>query len=158
MGTLRVDGETTTKRPVPSAGGLYPLELYVSTHNVEGLEDAIYHYDARDHELEFRRAGLFHDQLARMTLGQDMIRTANVVIFIAAIAERTMWKYGQRGYRYVFLDAGHLGQNLYLTATALDLGIVAIGGFFDLEVNELCLLPPNEEVIYLLCGGMAGSK
>ena len=153
-GTLSVDGETTAKRPVPSAGALYPLELYIATQHVEGLENAIYHYDARDHELELRRTGLFHDQLSKMTLGQDMIRTANLVIFVAAIAERTMWKYGQRGYRYVFLDAGHLGQNLYLTATALDLSIAGIGGFFDLEVNELCLLPPGEEVIYLLCGGV----
>ena len=153
-GTAMVDGEVISRRPVPSAGALYPLEIYLATQAVEGLENAIYHYDARDHELEFRRAGSFHDQLAGMTLGQTMLRTANVVILIAALAERTMWKYGQRGYRYVFLDAGHLGQNLYLAATALGIGISAIGGFFDQEVNELCRLPQGEEVIYILCAGV----
>jgi SagB-type dehydrogenase family enzyme len=154
IGTAEIEGESISRRPVPSGGALYPLELYVATQNVEGLENAIYHYDARDHELESRRSGLFHQQLAKMTLGQDMLGVANIVILVAAITERTMWKYGQRGYRYVLLEAGHLGQNLYLAATASDLGIVAIGGFFDAEVNELCLLPKDEEVIYMLGAGM----
>jgi SagB-type dehydrogenase family enzyme len=152
-GTAEIEGDTISRRPVPSGGALYPLEIYVATQNVESLPNAIYHYDARDHELELRRPGVFHHDLAKMTLGQDMLGTANVVILIAAIAERTMWKYGQRGYRYVFLEAGHVGQNLYLAATASDLGIVAIGGFFDSEVNQLCLLPEGEEVIYILCAG-----
>ena len=70
-----------------------------------------------------------------------MLHSANVVILIAAVMERTMWKYGQRGYRYVFFDARHLGQNLYLAATASHIGIAAIGGFFGEEVNSLCQLP-----------------
>jgi SagB-type dehydrogenase family enzyme len=157
-GTAEIEGDVIARRPVPSGGALYPLEIYVATQNVEGLEDAIYHYDARDHELEKRRAGLFHFQLAKMTLGQDMLASANVVILIAAIAERTMWKYGQRGYRYVLFEAGHVGQNLYLTGVASGLGVVAIGGFFDSEVNQLCLLPQDEEVIYMLCAGMPPSQ
>jgi SagB-type dehydrogenase family enzyme len=157
-GTVEIEGEHISRRPVPSGGALYPLELYVATQNVEGLEDAIYHYDARDHELEWRRSGLFHQQLAKMTLGQDMLGAANVAILIATVTERTMWKYGQRGYRYVLLEAGHVGQNLYLAATASDLGIVGIGGFFDAEVNQLCMLPKDEEVIYMLCAGIKAGR
>jgi SagB-type dehydrogenase family enzyme len=153
-GTAEIEGESVCRRPVPSGGALYPLELYVATQKVEQLKDAIYHYDARDHELELRRPGLFHEQLAKMTLGQDMICAANAVILIAAVTERTMWKYSQRGYRYVLLEAGHVGQNLYLAAAASEVGMVAIGGFFDAEVNDLCSLPPDEEVIYMLCTGM----
>lgn len=152
-GYRKVEGQWTYDRPSPSAGGLYPLELYLATQAVEGLLDGIYHYDARSHQLELMHTGLFHPTLADMTIGQDMIREANLVIMIAAIPQRTMWKYGQRGYRYVWLDAGHLGQNLYLVATALGLGPVSIGGFFDEELNRLVSLPPGEEVIYLVCVG-----
>jgi SagB-type dehydrogenase family enzyme len=120
---------------------------------VDGLVDGIYHYDARAHQLELRRAGNVHADLADMTIGQDMIKDANLVVLISAIRERTMWKYGQRGYRYVWLDAGHVGQNLYLVAEALGLGAAAIGGFFDGEVNRLLALPPQEEAIYLVCVG-----
>ena len=137
-------------RPSPSAGALYPLELYVAAQAVMDLPDGVYHYDPRAHQLELRRPGRVHDQLAEMTIGQDMLRQANVVLFITAIFERTMWKYGQRGYRYAWLDAGHLGQNVYLVAGALGLGPVAIGGFYDDEINRLLDLPADETAIYLL--------
>jgi SagB-type dehydrogenase family enzyme len=152
-GYRQVDHQLTYSRPSPSAGGLYPLELYLAMQTVEGLADGIYHYDARAHQLELRRTGVFHADIAEMTIGQDMIRDANLVIMITAIFERTMWKYGQRGYRYVWLDAGHVAQNLYLVATALGLGPVAIGGFFDDELNELAALPADEDMIYLVCVG-----
>src|SRR5262249_43274078 len=117
------------ERPCPSAGGLYPLEIYAATHVVEGLEDGIHHYDARAHELELVRPGRVHRLLVDLTLGQDMVEHANVVFVITAVRERSTYKYGQRGYRYVLLDAGHLGQTLYLVATALGMGPVGIGGF-----------------------------
>ncbi|MFS8065793.1 MAG: SagB/ThcOx family dehydrogenase [Byssovorax sp.] len=143
----------TCERAAPSAGGRYPLELYVATQSVEGLEDGIHHYDARAHELELRRPGAAQPKLVDLALEQDMVRDSNVVAIITAIPERTMWKYGQRGYRYVWLDAGHLGQNLYLVATALGLGPVGIGGFFDEELNELLDLPAGEEAFYLVAIG-----
>lgn len=152
-GHREIDGEWTYDRPAPSAGGRYPLELYIAAQRVTGLEDGLYHYDARAHELELRRSGAVHDALASMTIGQDMLRTANLVVCITAVRERTMWKYGQRGYRYVWLDAGHVGQNLYLVATALGLGAVAIGGFFDSELQRLLDLPEDELVMYVLCVG-----
>jgi len=153
-GYRKVEREWVADRPSPSAGGLYPLELYVATQAVEGLVDGLYHYDARAHQLELRESRLLHPELADMTLGQDVIPYANLVIVISAIFQRTLWKYGARGYRYVWLDAGHLGQNLYLVATALRLGPVSIGGFFDEELNRLLGLPlGEEEAIYLMCIG-----
>lgn len=140
-------------RPTPSAGGLYPIEMYVAVQSVEGLDDGIYHYDPQAHELELRRPGLAQPAIARISLDQTMVLAASVVVILTAIPERTMWKYGQRGFRYVWLDAGHIGQNLYLVGSALGLGAVGIGGFFDVELNELCDLPAGEEAIYLVCLG-----
>lgn len=141
------------ERSAPSAGGRYPLEIYVATQSVEGLEDGIHHYDVRAHELELRRPGVMQPRLVELALEQEMVRGSNVVAIITAVPERTMWKYGQRGYRYVWLDAGHLGQNLYLVATALGLGPVGIGGFFDGELNALLDLPEGEEAFYLVAIG-----
>ena len=153
-GTKKIEGEWCYDRPSPSAGGLYPLEFYTVCQNVAGLSDGIYHYDARAHELEMRRVGLFQTDIASMMIGQDMVCDTNVVVLISANFTRTMWKYGQRGYRYVFLDAGHAAQNLYLVATALNLGVVSIGGFFDDELSALARLPvPEERVVYAVCVG-----
>jgi SagB-type dehydrogenase family enzyme len=152
-GVRDVEGEKVLDRCSPSAGGLYPIELYVATQMVDGVPDGIHHYDARFHRLEQVLAGTFHHQLADLTIGQDMIRTANLVVVLTAIFRRTMWKYGVRGYRYAWLDAGHVGQNLYLAAGAMQLGAVTIGGFFDTEVNQLLQLPPEESAIYLACVG-----
>jgi SagB-type dehydrogenase family enzyme len=146
-------GVLTYTRPAPSAGGKYPLEIYVATQQVEGLEDGIHHYDARAHELERVRSGAAQPALAHLCLDQEMVILANVVVIITAIRQRTMWKYGQRGYRYVWLDAGHLGENLYLVATAMGLGPVGVGGFFDRELDRLLCLPAGEEAFYVVCIG-----
>jgi SagB-type dehydrogenase family enzyme len=153
-GVRQVEENWTHERPVPSAGGLYPLELHVATRAINGLADALYHYSARSHELELRREGNLLPQLVEMTIDQPMICTANAVVLVAAVTDRTMWKYGQRGYRYVWLEAGHVGQNLYLAATALGLGAVAIGGFFDQEVARLFRLPSDEHALYLVVIGV----
>ena len=154
-GYRRMEGEWTYDRPCPSAGGRYPLELYVAAQAVNGLPDGLYHYDALAHELEQIHLGPVHASIADATLDPELIRDANLVFLISAVFQRTMWKYGQRGYRYVWLEAGHLGQNLYLVATALDLGAVALGGFFDAEVNRVVRLPEGgeEEIIYLVTVG-----
>ena len=150
-GVRDFEGQRFPHRPAPSAGGLYPLELYLALQHVEGVADGVYHYDAAAHALELRRPGAAQPRLAELTLGQEMLGVANAVVLVAAVFERTMWKYGQRGYRYVWLDAGHLGQNLYLVADALGLGAVAVGGFFDAELHALVGLPEDEEqVIYVV--------
>jgi SagB-type dehydrogenase family enzyme len=145
-------------RPAPSAGGRYPLELYVATQSVEQLADGIYHYDARAHALELVRAGLVQPALGELVMGQELCRDASVVVVITAVRERTMWKYGQRGYRHLFLDAGHVGQNLYLVATALGLGPTAIGGFLDADLGALLRLPGDEEPFYVLCIGQPAGE
>ncbi len=152
-GQRLIEGEWTYDRSTPSAGGLYPLEVHLATQQVTGLADGLHHYDPRAHEIEVRRPGLFNSELAEMTLGQQMLADVNIVIVIVAERGRTMWKYGQRGYRYVLLDAGHLAENLYLAATALGLGAVTIGGFFDAELHRLFGLDDNEDPIYLACVG-----
>jgi SagB-type dehydrogenase family enzyme len=153
-GSRQVEGEWVYDRPVPSAGGLYPLELYVATQGVETLPDGLYHYDPRAHQLELRQDRLLQPDLAEIALGQAMIRNANLVVIVAAVFQRTLWKYGERGYRYIWLDAGHLGQNLYLVATALGLGPISLGGFFDEELNRLLNLPYGEEdAVYIVCVG-----
>ncbi|KYG11308.1 hypothetical protein BE21_07975 [Sorangium cellulosum] len=152
-GMRKIEGQWCHDRPTPSAGGLYPLEIYVATRAVEELPDGLYHYDARAHELELRREGLAHAALVELTLDQGMILNANVVVVITAVPLRTMWKYGQRGYRFLWLDAGHLGQNLYLVATAMGLGPVAIGGFYDEELKRFLSLPEEEDAMYLVCIG-----
>ncbi len=140
-------------RAAPSAGGLYPIEIYVATQSVEGLADGVHHYDARAHALEQVREGAFNEGLVDLTMGQDMVLAANLVFILTGIVARTMFKYGQRGYRYVLLDAGHVGENLYLTATALGLGPAGIGGFLDVELGARLSLPAGEEPLYLLCVG-----
>jgi SagB-type dehydrogenase family enzyme len=157
-GHREVDGEVIPDRPVPSAGGRYPLELYAATQSVEGLADGIHHYDARAHELELVREGLAQPILVDLLMGQNVARDANLVVIITAVRERTMWKYGQRGYRHVLLDAGHVGQNLYLVATALGLGPTAIGGFYDQELGALLHLAPEEEPFYVVCIGQPAQE
>lgn len=152
-GRRRVDGAGGWDRPAPSAGGLYPVELYLITRDVEGLSDGVYHYDARAHELSQIREGRFHDQMVDLTMGQGMVREAGVICALTAVRARNMVKYGQRGYRFLLLDAGHVGQNLYLGATALGLGPVGIGGFLDAEVADLLRLPAGEDVLYLIAVG-----
>jgi len=146
-------GEEGFRRPAPSAGGRYPLELYVATQAVEGLADGIYHYDARAHALEQVLPGLAQPILVDLLVDQEVARHASVVVVITAAWERTMWKCGQRGYRHLFLDAGHVGQNLYLVATALGLGPSAIGGFLDEDLGTMLGLPGDEEPFYVLCIG-----
>lgn len=153
LGRRRAEGVGGYRRPAPSAGGLYPIELYALLFNVASIEDGVYHYDAVDHEVEQLDRGRKSEALIDLTMGQDMVREANLVVVLSAARERTMYKYGQRGYRFLYLDAGHVGQNLYLAATALGLGPVGIGGFLDREIAEVCRMPKGEDPLYVLAVG-----
>ena len=149
-----VDDQLIAHRSSPSAGGRCPLELYVVAQQIDGLDDGIYHYDSWSHQFEELRLGSFNDELSGMMFGQWYLSQANLIICITAVFERTTWKYTERGYRYVLLEAGHVCQNLYLVAEALGLAAVAVGGFVDHEVNHLLCLPSGEEdAIYLCCIG-----
>lgn len=125
------------KRTSPSAGARYPFEVYTVVSSVEGLEPGLYHYDGKEHVLKLIREGDLREELARACLGQRCVATAPVNIVIVAHYERTTSRYGERGIRYVHIDAGHMGQNIYLQATALGIGTVAVGAFRDEEVKKV---------------------
>ncbi len=141
-------------RTAPSAGALYPLETYLSVHRVEDLPPGLYHLQIQDWVLELLREGDHGTAIKEAALGQDFCRTAAVVFLWSALPRRTMSKYGSRGMRYIFLDAGHLAQNLLLAAEALGLAACPVGAFFDEEMNELLDLDGEEEtIIYLATVG-----
>jgi SagB-type dehydrogenase family enzyme len=137
-------------RTAPSAGALYPVETYVAVNDVEGLAPGIYHYSVKHHALEQVRKGPLGEELARAALDQDMCASAPVAIIWTAMFERSRWKYGERAYRYVYLDAGHIAQNMALAAVSLGLGSCQIAATFDDEVNELLGVDGEEEsVLYM---------
>lgn len=146
-------------RAAPSAGGLCPLALYVATHAVVGVPDGVHYYDARAHALAFLRpprlGGLA--EWGAPFLAQAFIGQANVLLMLAAVFERTQRKYGPRGYRYVLLEAGHVAQNVCLSATEQGLGSVCLGGFSDGIVNAMVGLDPTREaVVYAVAAGWPG--
>ncbi|HUK85135.1 MAG TPA: SagB/ThcOx family dehydrogenase [Candidatus Acidoferrum sp.] len=137
-------------RMAPSAGALYPVETYVAVNHIEGLDKGIYHYNIKDHSLEEVKAGNFGDALAHAALDQTICAIAPVVIIWSAVFNRSKWKYSQRAYRYIYLDAGHIAQNLTLAATSISCGSCQVGAFFDDEINSILALDGAEEsVIYL---------
>jgi SagB-type dehydrogenase family enzyme len=141
-------------RTAPSAGALYPVETYLAVHNVEGLGPGIYHYDVQSHALELVSAGDFRADVAEAALGQTFTASANVVFIWTAVFGRSKVKYRERAYRYVYLDAGHIAQNLALAAVALDLGSCQIAALFDDEVNTLVGADGEQEsVIYMTAVG-----
>ena len=140
--------EDGRKRAAPSAGATYPLEIYLVANRVEGLKPGLYHYLVHQHGLEAIRIQDLGKQLGEAASGQNMIRKAAFNIVIAADYEQTTGRYGARGERYVHIEVGHVGQNIYLQAEALGLGTVAVGAFDDTKVREL--LGIEEEVLYIM--------
>jgi SagB-type dehydrogenase family enzyme len=131
-------------RTAPSAGALYPLEVYAAT------PDGVYRYVPEDHGLEPLATGDLRPALAGAALGQEAIRDAPVVLVIAAVFRRTEVKYGARAERYVHLEAGHAAQNVLLQAVALGLGGVPIGAFSDRDVQRVLGLPADHAPLYLI--------
>ena len=137
-------------RTAPSAGALYPLELYVV------LPEGIYHYNPRRHELKREIEGDRRRDLQKAALGQDAIGEAPAVFVFVALYERTAVKYGDRAARYVHIETGHACQNLLLQATALDLGGVPIGAFHDDRIADVLKLEKNASPLYLVPIGYPG--
>lgn len=141
-------------RASPSAGALYPIELYAVVHNVAGLEPGIYHYAVPEHGLELVQTGDFRAAIVQAGLWQDFLGQANVCFVLSAIFQRTRWRYRERTYRYVLLEAGHVGQNLYLAATSMGLGACAVGAFLDNQLDDLLGLEGKEEAtLYVVSVG-----
>ena len=121
----------------------------MAVSGVEGLEAGCYYYAPKAQELRQIRFTNFRRELHYLCLGQDLGRDAGAIIFHTADLEKAVEKYGDRVYRYLHLDAGHLGQRLNLAAIHLKLGVSGIGGFFDDQVNEVLGIPEDEAVIYI---------
>jgi SagB-type dehydrogenase family enzyme len=140
-----IDALSGPTRAAPSAGGLYPCELYLVAGLVDGLEAGVYHYRWRDHSLERTGTGDRRRDLSAAALGQRFLAEAPACFVIVAVYQRTTRKYGQRGAeRYVAMDAGHAAENLALQAVALGLGTTTVGAFEDAAVARILGL--REEV------------
>jgi SagB-type dehydrogenase family enzyme len=145
-------------RAAPSAGALYPVETYLVIHAVEGIEPGVYHYAVEKHELDQLKTGDFRIDIAQAALDQDVAYRANVVFVWTAVVERSKWKYRQRAYRYIYLDAGHIAQNVALGAVALGLGSCQVAALYDDEVNTLLGVDGVEEsAIYMTVVGKPGA-
>ena len=143
-------------RTAPSAGALYPLELYLVVGDVEGVDKGVYWYRPEEHELEKVTEGDIRAELADAALGQECVRDAAIDIVFTAVYERTTRKYGERGVRYAHMEAGHAAQNVYLQAVSLDLGTVVIGAFNDSKVKKVVNLGERENPLDIMPVGRKG--
>mgnify|MGYP001084002701 CR=1 FL=1 len=137
-------------RTAPSAGALYPLEVYVVVGDVVNLGKGVYMYDPAEHALIKVLDGDARKELAGAALGQEYVEEGAIDVVFTAVYERTTKKYGDRGIRYVHMEAGHAAQNLYLQAAALGLGTVTIGAFDDGDVRKVLNIPPGESPLYIM--------
>ena len=135
-------------RVVPSAGGLYPLEVSVLVRSVDGLPAGVYHYVPLADGLEqVSERPVPAPLVSHLFMDQPWAAEAAVVLVLSAVCERSLIKYGDRGYRYLLLEAGHVAQNVVLAATGLHLGSVNLGGFFDDELSRLLSLDLESEIV-----------
>jgi len=137
-------------RTAPSAGATYPLEAYLLVGDVDNLTPGAYHYIPANHKLVKVLEGDFRAELAAAAWGQSPIKEGAANIVITGVYERTVKRYGNRGIRYVHMEAGHAAQNIYLQAVALDLGTVVIGAFHDERVKQVLNLPKQEDPLYII--------
>jgi SagB-type dehydrogenase family enzyme len=137
-------------RTTPSAGALYPLEIYLVIGKVNGLPSGIYKYNCLNHDLLRTAESDKRAELFDAGLRQDSIKNAPLVMIICAVYERITRKYGERGIRYTDMEAGHASQNIYLQAETLGLGTVAIGAFQDSKVSKIVNLVKTEHPLYLM--------
>lgn len=141
-------------RTAPSAGALFPVETYVEARDVAGISGGIYHYGVREHALSLVRESDLSAELAGAALGQEMVAGAGAVFLWTAVFGRSAVKYLERAWRYVYLDAAHVAQNLLLAATALGLSACPIAALYDDEVNEILGVDGTEEsILYMASVG-----
>ena len=147
-----ITGDRGRKRTAPSAGALYPMDIYtvVGTSGIEGLKGGVYHYEPPDHALSLVSTGDLRDLLARAALSQMWMASAPLNLVITAEYDRAAIKYGKRGIRYAMIEAGHIGQNIFLQAGALDLGAGIVGAFSDKDVIRVMKIPRSHEPLLLM--------
>jgi SagB-type dehydrogenase family enzyme len=155
QGVKEVSGRPVTLRTVPSAGARHAFETYLLINRVTGVEPGLYRYLALEHALlpQSHPADIA-DRLTDACWQQKMVRTSAVTFFWAAVTYRMAWRYGERGYRYLFLDAGHVCQNLYLAAEAVNCGVCAIAAFDDDALNQTLGIDGDAQfVVYVASAG-----
>jgi len=152
QGVKKIDEKRyVTWRTVPSAGCRHPFETYLSINRVDSLDPGLYRFAALEHKLvALEYSESFNEKLTEACLGQRQVKTSAVTFIWAAVPYRTIWRYSERSYRYLYLDAGHVCQNLHLAAEAIHCGICAIGAYDDDAMDKLMgFTPPEMYVIYL---------
>jgi SagB-type dehydrogenase family enzyme len=149
--TQGITGSDAGFRAAPSAGALYPLELYVVArkNGVVGLPEGVYHYESRGHRLALVKSGDFSSDLESATRDQEIVKEAAVTVVMTGVLGRTKEKYGRRGNQYVFQESGHAAQNTFLQAAALEIGTVVMGAFDAGAVRQVVGVGPDEEPLYV---------
>jgi SagB-type dehydrogenase family enzyme len=148
QGIKEVVPGVTTFRTVPSAGACHAFETYVLVNKVEEIEPGLYRFLAIKHALLGIKFGDdLADKLTEACLGQKFVKTGALTFFWVAVSERMTWRYGERGYRYLLLDAGHICQNLYLSALSLGCGTCALAAFQDDDLNSVLGLDGQDEFV-----------
>jgi SagB-type dehydrogenase family enzyme len=138
------------ERTAPSAGALFPIEIYVAAGRVEDLVTGIYKYGPKCHELMQLDETDVRTELYHAALRQECVRDGAVVIVLAGVFKRTTHTYGERGVRYVHMDVAHAAQNILLQAVALKMGSVVIGAFDDDKIKEIMKMERGEDPLYLI--------
>ena len=140
-------------RVYPSAGARYPLEIYFALLRSEEIPLGIFHYNVKRNSIELLLEGNFQEEFAKIT-DQDWIQKSGMIVIITAVFSRTVMKYKERGWRYIFFEAGHVAQNIHLISTSLNLKCCHIGGFLDRDIIQFLDLNPKSELpLYLVAIG-----
>ena len=143
-----------TKEPfyktVPSAGACYPMTIYVSVVKVKGLKSGFYQYIPKEHQLELISTDNFTDQIYTCGYNQGCLRNQAITILMSADFDKITTRYGKRAYRYTYMEAGHISQNIYLQTESLDLATVAVGAYDEETLNKILPIPNKEDIIYLM--------
>lgn len=156
QGVKEVLHKQVTLRTVPSAGARHCFETYLLVNNVEDLQSGLYRFLAVNHQLEPHNLEDPHiaNKLTKACLDQSMIRKSAVTFFWTSVIYRMKWRYGERGYRYLLLDAGHVCQNLYLAVQNINCGVCGVAAFNDEEVNQIIGIDGvTQFVVYLATVG-----
>lgn len=156
-GITQADAPGRPFRATPSGGALYPIELYLFAPGSPEIEEGLYHYEPERHLLRRLGTGMPEGGIAPLFVQEELVRDAALVLLFTAVFERSVFKYGERGYRFALIEAGHIAQNISLAATALGCESVSLGGYFDHEVDELLELDGvSQSTLYALAiGGSA---
>jgi len=160
QGAKAASGRVAMLRTVPSAGARHAFETYLLANNVDGLTPGLYRFLALEHRLlEVDLSPDLADRMVEACWRQQFVKTSAATFIWSAVVYRMAWRYGERGYRYLHLDAGHVCQNLYLAAEAVGCGVCAIAAFNDEAMNELLELDGEQQlVIYLATVGKKDSS